>query len=89
MRKSGWTTLILLAMLMTASLGLAQTFTGTIRGTVADQSGAAIPEATITVTDVNTGLTRSMTSGPQGGFDFPALPIGVYRVVAIAQGIQV
>jgi hypothetical protein len=88
MRKCGWTILVLLAMALTTSLCLAQTFTGTIRGTVADQTGASIPGATVTVTDANTGLTRSMESGPQGEFDFPTLPIGIYKVSANAKGFK-
>lgn len=88
MRKCGWTTLVLLAVILTTSLGLAQTFTGTIRGTVADPTGASIPGATVTVTDSNTGLTRSMTSGSQGEFDFPTLPIGIYKVAVNVKGFK-
>lgn len=88
MRKCDCATMILLAVLLITSFGLAQTFTGTIRGTVADQTGAAIPGATITVTDVNTGLTRSMVSGVQGEFEFPTLPIGQYKIAANAQSFK-
>src|SRR5487761_789351 len=43
---------------------------GTIRGTVTDQSGAVIPGATVTATDVSTGVSRQITSSAGGSFEF-------------------
>jgi hypothetical protein len=88
MRNRGWTGLLVLTVLLLAPLSFAQTFTGTIRGTVADQTGAVLPGAKVSVTDVNTGLTRSMTAGEGGEYDFPSLPIGTYRVEATAPNFK-
>jgi hypothetical protein len=56
------------------------TATGIIVGTVTDASGAAIPGATVTATQQETGTTRSMTTGAAGDFSFPQLPVGHYTL---------
>jgi hypothetical protein len=88
MHERTWGLRITLALLLLASLSFAQTFTGTIRGTVTDQTGAMLPGASVTVVDVNTGLTRTMTSGAAGEYDFSSLPIGIYRIDVKAQGFK-
>jgi hypothetical protein len=60
--------------------------TGTIRGTVTDPSGAAIPNATVTATATNTGLSRTAASNDSGIFVFPNLPIGGYTLKVAARG---
>ncbi|MGB6720006.1 MAG: carboxypeptidase regulatory-like domain-containing protein [Terracidiphilus sp.] len=72
---------------MSAAHGIAQS-TGTIRGTVTDQSGAAIARATVTATDTNTGITRTEASNDSGIFVFPDLPIGSYTLKIAAAGFQ-
>ena len=44
------------------STGFAQTTTGTILGTVTDQAGAIVPGATVTIKNIETGVTRSITT---------------------------
>jgi hypothetical protein len=81
----------LAALLVTGALAapaLAQTVTGEIRGTVRDSSGGVLPGVTVTVTHTQTGLTRSETTGDQGSYVFPSLPIGGYVVVAELQGFR-
>jgi hypothetical protein len=51
---------------------LAQITSATILGTVTDQSGAAVPNAKVTVTNVSTGLTYSSTAGADGGYLVPS-----------------
>ncbi len=75
-------------MLLLATAAYAQTFTATIRGTVLDPTGAVIPGAAVTVTQETTGLTRSMTAGASGEFDFPTLPVGTYRIEAKHPGFR-
>src|ERR1700681_3647514 len=58
----------------------AQGTTGTILGTVTDSSGGAIAEATVTVTNVGTSATQSVTSDALGRFTVPNLGIGDYDV---------
>jgi hypothetical protein len=71
--------------LFTASV-LAQTSRGTISGTVYDQSGAIVTDATVKVDQANTGFTRSMASTSAGLFSFSDLPSGVYTVTVTHPG---
>jgi hypothetical protein len=71
--------------LLCCGIGAAQVQTGTVAGTVRDSTGAIIPNASITVKDLDTGATRNATSGPQGGYTVPGLLPGNYEV-AIASG---
>lgn len=66
----------------------AQEITGSIRGVVLDPSGAGVPAATITATQVETGLTRSTVSGRQGGYLLVLLPLGHYRIEASAKNFR-
>src|SRR5262245_35457944 len=58
----------------------AQKITGTIRGTVTDQTGAVIPGAKVTVTNEDTGLTRGGITTSAGIYAFAELPVGSYSV---------
>jgi hypothetical protein len=71
------------------TLGYAQsTNTGTIVGTVTDQSGAVIPDATITLTDTSTNDTRSTVSGTTGQYVFVNIPPGSYIITATKTGFE-
>ncbi|MGA7685348.1 MAG: TonB-dependent receptor [Terriglobales bacterium] len=65
---------------------LAQFDTGTITGTVTDTSGAIVPSAAITVTNVGTGLQKSMVTNQSGIFVASSLPYGTYVVATRATG---
>jgi hypothetical protein len=65
---------------------MAQVPTGTIVGTVADQSGAVIQKATVTVTNKDTGATRVVQTGDNGLFSAPLLAAGAYEVRVEASG---
>jgi hypothetical protein len=71
--------------LLCAPAAMAQTFRGTILGTVTDPQGAVISGAKITVRNVNTGLERTTQTSADGSYSVPELPIGVY-IVTISQG---
>ncbi len=58
----------------------AQVAAGEMTGLVKDQAGAAVPGATVTVTDVNTNRQRVVTSSAQGVYAVPSLPPGDYRL---------
>ncbi|HET8636526.1 MAG TPA: carboxypeptidase regulatory-like domain-containing protein, partial [Acidobacteriaceae bacterium] len=71
----------LLAVLLSIPLGLhAQQYSGSITGAVTDSTGAAIPGATVTITNVGTGAKTTQKSGGDGGFTFAQLPVGTYEV---------
>ena len=65
---------------LSVSVALAQLPTGTILGTVKDSSGAAVPGATVTVKNADTGFSRTATTGDDGSYRFSALPVGNYEV---------
>lgn len=72
-----------------ASLSLsAQQITGNIRGTVIDPSGAVIPGAAVTAREIETGLSRSTTTGRTGSYVLLELPVGHYRLQVAAKGFQ-
>lgn len=60
----------------------------TIVGTVSDPTGAAVVGATITVTNTDTGLVRTLTTNEEGHYLLPSLHIGHYVVTAAAKGFQ-
>ncbi len=62
--------------------------TGAIKGTVTDSSGAVVPNATVTVTDNETGAVRTVTSGGDGAFIATVLPLGTYRLRVQAAGFK-
>ncbi len=62
--------------------------TGELRGTVSDPTGAAIPKATVTLTNLETKQTRTQTASSDGGFSFNLLGIGSYEVEAVAPGFS-
>src|ERR1035438_8996515 len=70
--------LCLTCLLVLTAVGelLAQAPTGTIAGTVTDQSGAVVPNAKITIVNKDTGSTREMLAGTDGTFSAAALPAG-------------
>jgi carboxypeptidase family protein len=81
-----WLVALLAAGLWSDSL-MAQN-TGTILGTVKDQSGAVLPGANITIKNVETGISRTAVSGSRGEYRVPALNVGTYEVQAEMQGFQ-
>src|SRR5271166_1514871 len=61
---------------------------GSIVGNVADTTGAAVPGATVTVTQVDTGRQTTATSGQTGSFVFPTLPPAGYSLSVTSAGFQ-
>src|SRR5689334_24538367 len=76
------------ALLVWAGAAAAQTFRGTILGTVTDASGAAVPGATVTIKNTGTGLTRVVTTSDDGTYSVPELPIGTYTVSVGKDGFK-
>jgi hypothetical protein len=70
----------LFAIVLGAGHAQAQVSTGTISGTVVDDSGQVIPGATVTVIDERTGAARTETSNQNGEFSFAALSPSTYTV---------
>ncbi|MFQ5526988.1 MAG: carboxypeptidase regulatory-like domain-containing protein [Thermoanaerobaculia bacterium] len=66
----------------------AQQALGNIQGTVSDESGAAIPGATVSIENSDTGATRTAFSGDSGFYLAKALSPGTYDVTASLEGMQ-
>src|SRR5438132_5022988 len=62
--------------------------TAQVSGTVKDQSGAVLPGVEITVTQTDTGITRSAVTNETGSYVLPNLAIGPYRVEAGLPGFR-
>lgn len=78
-----------LLVLCGSGLSLAQsTNSGDIRGTVMDQSGALIPGATVTVTNVATGVTKTLQSNQDGIYDTSSIVVGDYTVTITKDGFD-
>ncbi|MDQ2777484.1 MAG: carboxypeptidase-like regulatory domain-containing protein [Acidobacteriota bacterium] len=67
---------------------LAQSASSTINGTVHDSSGAAVPQAQVTITNQGTGLKVEAQSGSDGGFLMTGLASGTYEVTVVKSGFQ-
>ena len=73
---------------ITPSLAFAQSYTGTIVGSVKDSSGAVLPHAAVTITNQQTDQQASVTADLEGRYTSLPLPPGQYRVEAGLQGFR-
>src|SRR6185436_16208545 len=73
---------------MFAALGYSQAVNATLLGSVTDASGAIVPGAKVTITEVNTGISRSTTTNESGNYTFPDLAPGVYTVTTEQTGFK-
>ena len=81
--------LLLVALLTFGARGVyAQFETASLVGKVTDSTGAVIPDATVTVTNTETGVAITRQTNESGEYNVPALRNGVYRVVATKQGFD-
>src|SRR5262249_10611705 len=82
-----WAAVLLIFSLRSGHLH-AQAVKGSLLGTVTDASGAVIPGASVTITDVNTNLTRSTVSNESGNYVLGNLDRGVYRIEVQIPGFK-
>jgi hypothetical protein len=80
-----WLLLIPLAL---ATSVAAQSFLGSIRGTVLDPQGAAVKGAAVVVTDEATGVPRAVETDDQGRYEAPNLRPGVYKVEVMSPSFK-
>src|SRR5690242_6802702 len=83
-----WSRATLLVLCFAAVAAAQGTITGTILGTVTDETGAVLPNVTITATQTATGQVRSTSTNGVGQYTLPFLPIGPYRLTAEKQGFK-
>lgn len=74
--------IVVAALLILASGGVvwSQTVQGVITGTVTDPTGAVVPNATVTITNVGTNISQTTTTGSDGAYRFSLVPPGTYTV---------
>ena len=82
-----WRSAVLVMLLACLSMS-AQQITGNIRGTVVDPTGALVQGALVTAVQVETGLSRMVTSDKSGNYLLLELPVGHYRLEIGAKGFQ-
>src|SRR5579859_7624961 len=81
-------TAILAACFLFAAFAVAQSSSGDIYGRVLDSNGDVIPDAEVTLTNQQTGDTRTVKTGNLGDFIFATLQPGTYTVLIKAQGFK-
>lgn len=89
MRRSLLTSVLCAMFLLLASVSsFGQAITATLQGQVADKSGAVLPKATVTLTNTETGFSRTTASDDSGQYKVALLPVGNYKVTAAAKGFE-
>jgi hypothetical protein len=79
---------VLVLVLCLGTFVLAQTDTARVVGTITDQTGAVVPNATVAVTNLATGLTVTVKTGGVGEYAINALPVGKYHAEVSQTGFK-
>jgi len=83
-----WALGLFLVSFFVTTLAFGQLDTGRITGIVTDASGAAIGQAAVSITNANTGLTRSTTTNGNGLYTLADVPAGPYKLTVTAPGFN-
>src|ERR1700704_840731 len=79
---------IVMIVALGASICCAQVATGNIRGSVSDSTGGVLPNCSVIITHIDTGLVRKVSTNERGDFNAPSLPVGEYKIVIGLAGFQ-
>ena len=82
----GFARLLFLALFVCATLSFGQATDATLVGVVTDQSGAAVPNAAVTIANLATGIKMSATTNTNGEYRYNNVPVGRYNLSASAVG---
>src|SRR5258708_14760937 len=80
--------ILLLLALLAASSAFSQAVNATLLGSVTDASGLVVPNAKVTITEVNTGVSRTAQTNESGNYTFPDIPPGNYTVALAVTGFK-
>jgi carboxypeptidase family protein/TonB-dependent receptor-like protein len=86
--KVAWPICAALALFLSGAAAVAQTITGSVRGTVTDPSGAVVAGATVTVTNTGTSVTTQTATDKSGLYSVEFLVLGNYSVTVSAPGFE-
>jgi Carboxypeptidase regulatory-like domain len=86
--KSRLVRMLVLVLMICVSAGVLAQDTASVTGTVTDPSGAAVPNAQVTVANPQKGVTRAAATNGSGDYLFAALPIGSYDLIVTAPGFK-
>ncbi len=75
-------------LLLSPTVSVAQSTFGTILGSVKDNSGAVVPQATVKATNTDENTTRETTTNGSGDYEFVNTKAGHYKIEVTAQGFQ-
>src|SRR6185437_3040947 len=75
-------------LILSASLGIAQTPLGTVTGLATDPSGGSVAGANVRITNQDTGAVRTAATNSAGVYAFPDLAPGIYRMNADAKDFR-
>jgi len=79
---------VVLTLLLFCSLLVGQNISSSVKGTLVDPTGAAVPGAACTLTNQATGVALNTTSGNDGSFTFPNVLAGTYSLKVVATGFK-
>ena len=88
MKRTIFACVLLLTLLVTGPLAVAQVLYGTVVGTVTDPDGHPLAGATVTATETQTGILHTQTTDAQGGYGLHDLLPGVYTMAVAANGFS-
>src|SRR5207248_3903175 len=77
-----------IALLFGGTAARAQFESASVLGYVHDATGAAVPNANVTLTNTATGIKQTKTTDGEGKYEFPSVQIGTYEIVAEAAGFD-
>jgi Carboxypeptidase regulatory-like domain len=77
-----------IGLILIAATASAQVLYGSVVGTLTDATGAVVPNATVTVTNTSTGLSRGATTDQAGYYSIPNLQEGTYDLSVTASGFK-
>jgi hypothetical protein len=86
--RMAWRSVLGAALVLVAANVGAQSLYGTLVGNVTDETGAALPGATVTVTQTETNLSREAMTNETGSYNVPNLLPGTYQVTVTLQGFK-